>query len=111
MLDEAEWAEVMAAKEAGARWLEGQTARRPKEVSGGLSLQSITREEHEGRFRPMLEAYERITGIQETNANAIWHHRLSLYGPACKSCGKPLRTPEAKVCAACGRRRSESDGA
>jgi hypothetical protein len=53
------------------------------------------------RFATMLAEYERITGFRETNPNAIWHHRLSIYGPPCRVCGKPLRTPLAKVCGAC----------
>ena len=54
------------------------------------------------RFQgPMLDEYERITGFAETNFNALYHHRLSLYGPPCSKCGKPLRSPKAKVCAAC----------
>jgi hypothetical protein len=47
---------------------------------------------------PVLEENERITGLKETNPNAIYHHRLSLYGAPCRFCGKPLRTPQAKVC-------------
>jgi hypothetical protein len=32
-------------------------------------------------YGPVPREYERITGFRETNANAIYHHRLSLYGP------------------------------
>lgn len=49
----------------------------------------------------MLEEYNRITGQRETNVNAVYHHRVALYGPACAHCGKPLRTPRAKLCGHC----------
>lgn len=49
-----------------------------------------------------FELYEEITGRRETNINAIFHHRIANYGPPCTSCGKPLRTPKASLCAACG---------
>lgn len=55
---------------------------------------------------PALVAYERITGFRETNPNALKHHRLKLYGPACTACGKPLRTPIASFCAECGAKRA-----
>ena len=55
-----------------------------------------------------LAAYEEITGFVETNINAIWHHRRSLYGPACDTCSKPLRTPQARFCAACGAAHSQT---
>jgi hypothetical protein len=58
-----------------------------------------------GFGHPALEAYEKLTGFKETNANALYHHRLSLYGPPCDECGKPLRTPIARYCAACGNPR------
>jgi hypothetical protein len=41
--------------------------------------------------------YFAVTGIEETNANAIWHHVVSLYGAPCSSCGRPLRTAGANV--------------
>jgi hypothetical protein len=53
------------------------------------------------RFKSMLAEYERITGFRETNPNAVFHHRLSDYGPPCRHCGKPLRTPQARVCGSC----------
>lgn len=48
-----------------------------------------------------LVAYTDITGFAESNANALFHHRLSIYGPPCHACGKPLRTPQARYCAMC----------
>ena len=76
MLDEAEWAELAALQASRGH--------------GGAWLQ------------PMLEAYERITGFHETVPAAVMHHRISQYGPPCHACGKPLRTPKAQMCAACG---------
>lgn len=58
-----------------------------------------------------LATYERITGFKETNPLALYHHRLSLYGPPCSECGKPLRTPAANCCAACSAPRNRSDAA
>ena len=54
------------------------------------------------RGKAALDRYFAITGFRETNPNALWHHVLSLYGPPCEACGKPLRTPAANWCAACG---------
>ncbi|HEX8430379.1 MAG TPA: hypothetical protein VF625_03795 [Longimicrobium sp.] len=50
----------------------------------------------------LIAGYEMFTGVRETNVNAIPHHVASLYGPPCPACGKPLRTPKARLCAACG---------
>ena len=58
-----------------------------------------------GPGRQLLTAYERITGFKETDPNALFHHRLSMFGPPCHVCGKPLRTPVANYCAACGAKR------
>lgn len=50
----------------------------------------------------ILRRYLELTGFEETNPNAVWHHVASHYGAPCSSCGKPLRTPRARMCAACG---------
>jgi hypothetical protein len=55
----------------------------------------------ERQFEAVLQEYERITGFRETNINAFYHHVVSLYGPPCPKCGKPLRTPRAKLCGFC----------
>ena len=52
-------------------------------------------------FGPVLAEYERITGVRETNINALYHHRISYYGPPCAFCSRPLRTPRAKFCGNC----------
>ena len=54
------------------------------------------------RCKAMLDEYNRITGFDETNWNAVWHHRLSIYGRPCQRCGKVLRTPAASKCFECG---------
>jgi hypothetical protein len=54
------------------------------------------------RFRPIREWYEQLTGVPGCHANAILHHRFSDFGNPCRVCGKPLRSPRAKLCAACG---------
>jgi len=63
---------------------------------------SLSEASTKGLGRAALAKYREITGFEETNINALWHHRLLRYGPACTACGKPLRTPRASFCAACG---------
>lgn len=65
----------------------------------------------EPRFASFLKMYQQLTGYAEKNPNAVFHHRLSLYGPPCATCTKPLRSPHAKLCAVCGTRvdRCEAD--
>lgn len=86
MLEELEWEQLQplltgALRDPGSRrWAAGQV------VYGQAAL----------------DRYFEISGLRETNANALWHHRLANFGPPCRACGKPLRTPRAKLCAACG---------
>lgn len=62
--------------------------------------------DRDARFDAVRAEYLRLTGFAESNHNAIMHHAVELYGPACCSCDKPLRTPAARQCAACGVTRS-----
>lgn len=63
----------------------------------------------EARAKPLLDYYNGLTGFRETEPNAIMHHRIAQYGPPCEVCGKPYRTPLAKLCAACGHRRPSNE--
>jgi hypothetical protein len=92
MLDEQEF--------AGASHLFREAMRSAKEVRRNTGV-PIQHDSVQNRFLPVLDYYERVTGHKETNHNAVMHHRISLYGPPCKRCGKPLRSPKAKFCGAC----------
>jgi len=93
MLDEEEFAIINGLYSAG------MSATKEFRLEHRLPLAGCSIDE---RFRPMREAYERMTGMVEPNQRAIMHHRISLYGSPCENCGKPLRTPRANFCAACG---------
>jgi len=49
-----------------------------------ISLRPATEGNLKTRFKSMIAEYERITGFSEANPNAIFHHRLSDYGPPCR---------------------------
>ena len=89
MLDEGEYAKVSR--------LYSESIRATKEFRErtGTSLKDPSINE---LFCPVREEYERLTGMKESNRNAIMHHRLLLYGPPCKLCQRPLRTPKARFC-------------
>ncbi len=94
MLDEAEWTLVNEQLKAALQSIKSYRQEH------GVALDAVPN--YEQRFAIALRLYEDLTGFHETNPNALYHHRLSLYGPPCKACGKPLRTPRATFCAACG---------
>jgi len=91
MLTEEEWAALSPHLDHSVE----QIMRYRKEH--GCSLQEATQK----GLGSALDVFERLTGFKETNPNALWHHRLSIYGPPCHVCGKPLRTPQARYCAMC----------
>ncbi|MCE9668785.1 hypothetical protein LY474_13255 [Myxococcus stipitatus] len=90
MLDEAEFERVAVLYSSAPRRLQASRD------------QGVPVKDMKALLAPVCDEYERLTGFRETNANAVMHHRLSLYGPPCAACGKPLRTPQARHCAACG---------
>lgn len=58
-------------------------------------------------YKPATDKYFELTNYKETNHVAIWHHRLSDYGPECAKCGHLFRTPKASFCANCGLKLNE----
>src|ERR1700677_4697335 len=86
MLDEEEWSEIESV-------LYPENATR-----GGAALLS--------RLGQVSEVYEGLTCETGVHPNVVAHHRAAHYGPPCRACGRPLRTPRASFCAACGERRS-----
>ena len=96
MLEMAEEALIQQAHLGGLPVVEEEAHRR------GQVLQLMQLDRIAQRFQPMLEMYKLLTGFEETNPNAVAHHKVAYYGPPCPQCYKPLRTPAARFCAACG---------
>jgi len=99
MLDEQDYAEIAALYRACA-----ESVKSYREATEASLKNTPLRE----IFAPMLNRYEALTGYKETNHSAIMHHRLSLYGPPCHRCGRPLRTPKAKLCGSCMAPRAQT---
>ena len=94
MLTDEEWAEVQPLLE-----MDIDDIKRTR-IGAGMGL----REAIDARAHRSCQRYFEITGVKETNPNALWHHRLSVYGPECQTCGHLFRTPHATFCANCGSR-------
>ena len=96
MLERDEAALVHKAHIGGMRIVE-EEARRRGRVLVPMQLNGVALAR-----QPILEMYRLLTGFVETNPNAILHHEIEQYGPPCPQCHKPLRTPQARFCVACG---------
>ena len=100
MLTDEEWAEIQPMLTNIGAWMIAQrAATRPSYKEALRELNQLA-----------CERYFEITGIRETNANVLRHHRLSIYGEECPGCGHLLRTKQASFCANCGRPRGASEG-
>lgn len=68
---------------------------------------SINEARQHGYGQAAMQRYFELTGSKVEHPDVLLHHRLILFGPPCRTCGKPLRTPKAKICAECGAERAE----
>jgi hypothetical protein len=84
MLDDAEWEQVVPQLKIAIAQIKNY-----RQVHNA----SLAEVKDHGYGQGALERYHEITGFQETNVNALWHHRISQFGPPCSSCGGPVRTP------------------
>jgi hypothetical protein len=96
MLELAEAALGQRAQKEGMSLVAAEAQRRGRRLIP-MPLEGVSK-----RYQPLLEMYRLLTGFVETNPNAVLHHEVEQYGPPCPQCCKPLRTPQARFCAACG---------
>jgi hypothetical protein len=102
MMNEREFAQFRAASTAAVRAIKNHRARR------GTSLRDTPVARFYSPARALYREFSRKAGLKAplVSIDHLPQHRLADYGPPCKSCGLPLRTPRAKMCAACGARRA-----
>jgi len=93
MLDEREWAILLPHLQR--RLKQVQDFRADNGAPLDVALAAVSDDDIRAAFRE-------ITGEVANNVDAVEHHRICLYGPPCRRCGKPLRTARASFCASCG---------
>ena len=98
MLTDEEFRLCLEAKEKGKAFVEKEISKRNIE---NFEWSTKINSAH-NPLRYFVEMYRLLTGYDESNPNAIWHHVINAHGSDCPNCKKPLRTKEARFCAACG---------
>ncbi len=69
----------------------------------GASLNEALTLNNEGKlFSDGQQRYLALTGIRLEHPDMLFAVRMAHYGALCPECGKPFRTPRAKMCAECG---------
>ena len=102
MLDEQAYAPVAASlAEYDSLLHEVESGRHPQEEGERLLADA-----RERLYECMSATYQAVTGQQARDPYHVAHHRASLYGPPCASCGKVLRTPKASKCFECGQAKT-----
>jgi hypothetical protein len=99
-LDEQEWALIHPLLSAYTKAIQAH-----REETGASLAQSLEHVRSDACAKFMD-----ITGFTETNVDAIWHHRRTVYGAPCTHCGDQLRTPRSRRCFSCGTPVNDSGG-
>jgi hypothetical protein len=97
MLDESEFAAIRAAYSLEVA--EVQQFRRLNNAGLAEAITAVP-----SRVLPMYEEMAISAGFEalQVAPEHVIQHRIAGLGAACRTCGKPLRTPAAKLCAECG---------
>ena len=102
MMDEQEFAQLEVLYHSAVRGVKSHRARR----NARLKETPVAR-----LHRPVQLLYRKLSKAAGLEApivapDHVLKHRLAAYGPPCTKCGLPLRTPDAKICVACGTKRA-----
>ena len=91
-LDEYEWSMIEPHLKQGI--LDVQQYRKNTGVNL-IAAQAVVRPE-------VMALFSKISGMENIQADVIFHYRLKIWGAECMFCGHLLRTPQAEFCAHCG---------
>lgn len=94
LLTEKEWPEIAVLLKDRIEWI--------KECRRETHCSIAEARQHEPVGQGALRRYEELTGCALEHPDELWAVRMSEYGALCPTCGKPFRTPKAKMCAECG---------
>jgi hypothetical protein len=94
LLGEEDWAKVSMLLNGRMEWI------KKHRQETGCSLEEAVRDEPRGQSA--LDLYESLTGWRLAHPHELYAVRRSDYGALCPECGKPFRTPRARICAECG---------
>lgn len=102
MFTEAEYATLRQLWEQGNSEIETYKANN----KNWQHLSDVIQAAHEKFYK----TYQTFALVEDVPKNiGLWHHRIDMYGPPCKHCGKVLRTPKASKCFECGQSRGNDE--
>lgn len=108
MLEPHEWAVIEDARRAGRNYLDVLERERDRLPGRNFTPLPANASPEDKRMAYRVLGYELFTGERQFFGRIKEHHQSALYGPPCTACGKPLRTPRARLCAACGAKRPDA---